>query len=132
MRTFAKVEILGNAGSDAEMRFTPGGKAVTNFPIAVNRQWQGEDGEKHKEREWFDVVTWGKLAEMVGESVKKGDLVLAVGMARMRSWQGPDGQNRFRMECQAREVTFLSFKESGRAEIEAEVEAEIDAGAVFA
>jgi len=132
MRTFAKVEILGNAGADAEMRFTPGGKAVTNFPIAVNRQWQGEDGERHKEREWFDVVVWGKLAEVVDQAVKKGDLVLAIGTVRTRTWQGEDGQNRFRMECQAREVTFLEKRDSGRAEIEAEVEAEIDAGAVFA
>ena len=130
MRTFAKVEILGNAGADAEMRFTPGGKEVTNFPIAVNRRWQETGGEKREETVWFDVVTWGKLAEVVNHAVKKGDLVLVTGSIRVRTWIGEDKQNRFRIECQAREVTFLEKRDNGRAEVEAEVDSEIDWGVV--
>jgi len=131
MRTFGKLEILGNAGADAEMRATPGGKWVTNFPVAVNRRWQDQDSVKHEETQWIDVVSWGKLAEMVNTSVKKGDRVLVSGNLRTRTWTGDDGQNRFRIECQAREVTFLEKRDGGIAEVEAERDSEIDDGIPF-
>jgi len=125
-RTFGKLEVLGNAGADAEMRFTPGGKPVTSFPIAVNRRWSDQDGEKREETMWIDIITWNKQAETVNQAVKKGDLVLVNGTLRTRTWQGDDGQNRFRLECQAREVTFLEKRDNGRADLEAERDSEID------
>lgn len=131
MRTFDKLWLLGNAGSDAEMRFTPGGKPVTTFPLARNRRWKDQDGEKHEETLWFDVITWNRLAETVNQTVKKGDLVFVEGTLRTRTWQGDDGQNRFRLECQAREITFLTKKDGGMAEVEAERDSEIDEGLPF-
>ena len=126
-RTFGKLEVLGNAGADAEMRFTPGGKPVTSFPVAVNRRWSDQDGEKREDTMWIDIITWNKQAEIANQFVRKGDLVLVNGTLRVRTWQDKNnGENKFRLECQAREVTFLEKRDNGRADLEAERDSEID------
>ena len=101
-----KVMIIGNLGADPEMRYTPQGKAVTTFRVAVNRRWTGQDGP-HEETEWFTVETWDKLAERVGQSLSKGRSVYVEGRLRTRSWDGPDGQKRYRTEIVANTVTYL-------------------------
>lgn len=131
MRTFAKVEILGNVGSDPEMRFTPNGKAVTTFPIAHNKPSIDANGEKHEDTMWFDCVCWEKLAELVNTSIVKGDPVLISGALRMRTWKDKEGQMRSKLECQAREVVFLRPKNNARTEIDAEIDAEIDSALCF-
>jgi single-strand DNA-binding protein len=104
-----KVMIIGNVGRDPEMRYTPNGAAVTTFSVAVNRQWNGQDGP-HKETEWFNVVTWNKLAETCSQVLTKGRLVYVEGRLQTRSWDGQDGQKHYRTEVVAQSVTFLDSR----------------------
>lgn len=105
-----KVMIIGNVGRDPEMRYTPNGSAVTTFSVAVNRQWSGQDGQRHDETEWFTVETWAKLAETCNQSLAKGRKVFVEGRLRTRSWEGQDGQKRYRTEVVATSVLFLDSK----------------------
>jgi single-strand DNA-binding protein len=107
-----KVMIIGNVGADPEMRYTPSGKAVTSFRVAVNRQWTGQDGPQ-KETEWFGIVTWDKLAEACSQYVKKGSSLYVEGRLQTRSWDGQDGQKHYRTEVVAQAVQFLDPKGSG-------------------
>jgi single-strand DNA-binding protein len=101
-----KVMLIGNLGTDPEMRYTANGSAVTTFRLAVSRSFGG-DGERREETEWFTVVTWNKLAELLGQHLQKGRKVYVEGRLASRSWDGPDGQKRYRTEVVASQVLFL-------------------------
>src|SRR3989304_3552236 len=91
-----KVMLIGNLGKDPEMRYTANGSAVTTFSLAVNRSFGGGDGGRREETEWFTIVTWNKLAELLGQHLQKGRKVFVEGRLTTRSWDGPDGQKRYR------------------------------------
>jgi single-strand DNA-binding protein len=101
-----KVMLIGNLGTDPEMRYTANGSAVTTFRLAVSRSFGGE-GERREETEWFTIVTWNKLAELLGQHLQKGRKVFVEGRLASRSWDGPDGQKRYRTEVVANQVLFL-------------------------
>jgi single-strand DNA-binding protein len=101
-----RVEIIGNLGSDPEMRYTANGTAVTTFRVAVGRTFTVE-GERREETEWFRVVAWNKLAELVQAHLTKGRKVYVEGRQSTRSWDGPDGQKRYMTELVANQVLFL-------------------------
>ncbi len=107
MVSLNKVMIIGNLGSEPEMRFTPNGKPVTSFRVATNRVYATPEGERKEETEWFTVVAWGKLAEQCNQFLTKGRLVYVEGRLRTRTWEGQDGQKRYRTEIIANRVTFL-------------------------
>lgn len=102
-----RIIIIGNLGSEPEMRFTPNGKPVTSFSVATNRRYTTADGERREETEWFTVVTWGRLAEQCNQFLTKGRLVYVEGRLRTHSWEGQDGQRRTRNEIVADRVSFL-------------------------
>jgi single-strand DNA-binding protein len=102
-----KVMVIGNVGTDPEMRYTANGRAVTNFRVAANRSYTTPDGERQEETEWFSVVAWQKLAEQCSQYLQKGRRVYVEGRLRTRSWDTPDGQRRFRTEVIADRVLFL-------------------------
>jgi single-strand DNA-binding protein len=102
-----RVEIIGNLGSDPEMRYTANGTAVTTFRVAVNRTTSTPDGDRREETEWFSIVAWNKLAELVQAHLTKGRRVFVEGRQSTRSWDGPDGQKRYRTELVANQVIFL-------------------------
>jgi len=102
-----KVMIIGNVGTDPEMRYTASGNAVTTFRIACSRNYTTPDGERREETEWFSVVTWGKLAETCSQFLQKGRRAYVEGRLQTRSWEGSDGQRRFRTEVIANTVLFL-------------------------
>jgi single-strand DNA-binding protein len=115
--------IVGNVGKDAEMRYTPNGQAVTSFSVATNRQYTNGAGEKVKETVWFSVSSWGKLAEICNEYVKKGMLVYVEGRMTAdpatggpRTWTGQDGTARASFEVTASTVRFLTKAEAAHAE----------------
>jgi len=108
-----KVMIIGNLGKDPEMRFTANGSAVTNFNVAVSRQFSGNDGERREETEWFTVVAWNKLAEISNQYLQKGKKVYVEGRLQTRSWDGQDGQKRYRTEVIASEIQFLDRGPAG-------------------
>ena len=101
-----KVMLIGNLGTDPEMRYTANGSAVTTFRLAVSRSFGSEEGRR-EETEWFTVVTWNKLAELLGQHLQKGRKVFVEGRLASRSWDGPDGQKRYRTEVVANQVLFL-------------------------
>lgn len=102
-----KVMIIGNVGTEPEMRYTANGNPVTTFRIAASRNYTTPDGERREETEWFNVVTWAGLAEKVSQYLQKGRRAYVEGRLRTRSWEGPDGQRRFRTEVIANAVLFL-------------------------
>ncbi|MDO8491102.1 MAG: single-stranded DNA-binding protein [Dehalococcoidia bacterium] len=102
-----KVMIIGNVGTDPEMRFTPNGNPVTSFRIATGRSYTTPEGERKQETEWFDVVTWNRLAETCNQFLAKGRRAYVEGRLRTRSWDGQDGQKHTRLEIIANQVIFL-------------------------
>jgi len=124
MASLNKVMLIGNVGSDPEMRYTPNGKAVTSFRMATNYRYAGSDGERREETEWFRVSVWGKQAESCNQFLSKGKRVYVEGRLRSRSWEGQDGQMRTSLEVSANRVIFLdrvapvSLPEEGELEPE--------------
>ena len=102
-----KVMIIGNLGTDPEMRFTPNGNPVTSFRIATSRSYTTASGERKQETEWFDVVTWNRLAETCNQFLGKGRRAYVEGRLRTRTWESADGQKRSRIEIVANRVLFL-------------------------
>jgi len=112
MASLNKVMIIGNIGNEPEMRFTPNGNPVTSFRVATNRIYTTPDGERKQETDWFTVVAWNKLAEQCNQFLGKGRLVYVEGRMHNRSWEGQDGQKRYRTEVVANRVTFLDRQAS--------------------
>ena len=107
MANLNKVMIIGNVGTDPEMRFSPNGNPVTTFRIATSRIFTTSEGERRQETEWFTVVTWSKLAESCNQFLTKGRRAYVEGRLRTRSWESQDGQKRSRVEIVADRVLFL-------------------------
>ncbi len=106
MASYNKVILLGNLTRDPELRYTAGGTAVATFGLAVNRKYR--QGEEWKEETLFiDVVAFGKQAENIEKSLKKGRAVLVDGILRYRKWEDKQGQQRSKHEVSADVVQFL-------------------------
>ena len=106
-----KCMIIGNLGRDPEMRYTPGGQAVTQFSVATNRNFQ-KDGEWQSETEWFRVVVWGDRGERAAEYLRKGHKVYVEGRLQTRQWE-KDGVTRYTTEVVASEMKMLGSKTKG-------------------
>ena len=108
-RGLNKVQIIGHLGKDPEMRYTPAGKPVTTFTVAVSRTWNSADGEKRSETEWFNVVAWGNLAEICKQYLVKGKQVYIEGHLKTRSWDDKEkeGVKHTRVEVVANEMMML-------------------------
>src|ERR1700730_8977807 len=102
-----KAMIIGKLGRDPEMRYTPNGQAVTQFTVAVNRNFKGQDGEWQEETEWFRVVAWGQTGERAAEHLRKGSKVYVEGRLQTRQWEDQSGQKRYTTELVADRVTTL-------------------------
>jgi single-strand DNA-binding protein len=130
---FHTIILVGNLGRDPEMRYTPSGKAVTNFSVATSRQYTNSNGQMVKETIWFRVSTWGKQAETCNTYLKKGSKVLVEGrLVPDPSTGGPriytrqDGEKGTSYEVTASTVRFLT----SRAEAEGGYLSEETAGQV--
>src|SRR6187551_1708766 len=102
-----KCLIIGNLGRDPEMRYTPSGQAVTQFTVAVNRNYKDSQGERQEETEWFRVVAWGQQSEFSAEYLRKGAKVYVEGRIQTRQWEGQDGQKRYTTELVANTIQNL-------------------------
>ncbi|MHB8630028.1 MAG: single-stranded DNA-binding protein [Aggregatilineales bacterium] len=116
-----RLTIIGNLGREPEMRYTPNGKPVTSFSVVVSRMWTGADGERHDEHEWFNVVAWGKLAEICKSHLKKDQQVYIEGPIRTRGWEDEEGKRHFRTEVVADKMIVLGDRR-GAAELPPEDE----------
>ena len=106
-RGLNKVLIIGALGSEPEMRYTPSGKPVTSFSVAVSRGWRTSEGERKEATEWFNVVSWGNLAEICNQHLRKGSQVYIEGRLQTRSWDDAGGIKHFRTELVANEMIML-------------------------
>ena len=127
MASLNKVMLIGNLGTEPEMRFTPNGNPVTTFRIATTRTYNTSEGERRQETEWFTVVTWNRLAETCNQFLTKGRRAYVEGRLQTRTWEGQDGQKRSRVEIIANRVLFLDrqgitppTEEGGMDELEPE------------
>lgn len=107
MMNLNKVMIIGNITRDPDVRTTGGGQQVALFSVATNRTWTDTAGQKKEQVEFHSVVAWRKLAEIIGQYVKKGSKVFVEGRLQTRSWDDPSGQKKYRTEIVAENLIML-------------------------
>jgi len=95
---FNKAIIIGRVTKDPEVRTTPSGQNVASIGVATNRVWNSNSGEKQEKTEFHNIVAWGKLADICGQYLTKGQLVMFEGRLETRTWDGQDGVKRSRTE----------------------------------
>lgn len=110
-RGINKVILIGNLGADPEVRYLPSGSAVANVSVATSDSWKDKNtGERQERTEWHRVAFFGRLAEIVGEYLKKGSKVYVEGRLQTRKWQGQDGQDRYTTEIVANDMQMLDSR----------------------
>ena len=123
-RSLNKVTLIGNLGSDPEVRSATGGNRVANFSLATSRQWNDQSGNKQEKTEWHRCVVWNskvsQLADIVEKYVKKGDKLYVEGRIEYRQWQDKDGQTKYSTEINVRELIMLSPKGGGSGDFGAD------------
>ena len=108
-----KVILIGNLGADPEIRYTPNGNAVSNVTLATSSAWRDKQtGELQDRTEWHRLVFFNRLAEIVGEYLKKGSKVYVEGSLRTRKWQDKNGIDRYTTEIIANEMQMLDSRNS--------------------
>ncbi len=108
-----KVILIGRLGKDPETRYMQNGEAVTNVSIATSENWKDKSGEKQEKTEWHNLIFYRRLAEVVGEYLKKGSQIYVEGKLQTRKWQSKEGQDRYTTEIVVNEMTMLGGKSSG-------------------
>ena len=119
-RSLNKVTLIGNLGSDPEVRSTTGGNRVATFSLATSRSWNDASGAKQEKTEWHRCVVWNSkastLADIVERYVKKGDKLYVEGRIEYRQWQDKDGQTKYSTEINVRELIMLGSPRGGGGE----------------
>ncbi|MBI2096195.1 MAG: single-stranded DNA-binding protein [Candidatus Taylorbacteria bacterium] len=110
-----KAIIVGNLTRDPELKALPSGIQVCSFGMATNRVWKDKDGNKKEAADFHNVVVFGRQAEIVSQYLRKGSQVLVEGRMQTRSWDGQDGQKRYRTEIVADRVQFGARSGGGGA-----------------
>ena len=126
-RGLNKVQIIGHLGRDPEMRYTPSGRPVTTFTVAVSRTWNTGDGERHSETEWFNVVAWGNLAEICKQYLTKGQQVYIEGRLQTRRWDDKEGVKHTSVEVVANEMMMVGDR-GDRRDQNNQAQPPVDAG----
>ncbi|CAN5629623.1 single-stranded DNA-binding protein [soil metagenome] len=112
-RSLNKAILIGNLGSDPEIRTTGNGAKVAQFSVATSRKWTNNAGEQQEKTEWHRVVAWSKLADVVERYVKKGQQVYVEGEIQYRSYEDKDGVTKYSTEINARELMMLGGRDGG-------------------
>jgi len=113
MASVNKVILVGNLGSDPEVRYTPSGRAVANFSLATTERFTNKEGEKEERTEWHKIVAWARLGEICGEYLTKGSQVYIEGRLQTRSWEDRDGNKRYTTEIVAQAMQMLGGSKKG-------------------
>ena len=113
MSSVNRATLIGRLGKDPEMRYAPNGDAIANITLATSETWKDKSGEKQEHTEWHRISMFGRLAEIVGEYLKKGSLIYVEGRIQTRKWQDKDGQDRYTTEIIANEMKMLGSKPGG-------------------
>lgn len=107
MGSVNKVLLIGNLGRDAELRYTPGGAAVSTLNLATTEVWNDKQGQRQEKTEWHRIVVWGKQAESLQEYLTKGKQIYVEGRLQTRQWDDKDGNKKYTTEIKADRVTLL-------------------------
>ncbi len=109
-----KVILVGNLGKDVEMKYTASGNAIANITVATSESWTDKQtNEKVTKTEWHRVVAFQRLAEIMGEYLKKGSQVYIEGKLQTRKWTDSNGQDRYTTEVVAKDMQMLGVKATG-------------------
>src|SRR2546423_5720079 len=112
-----KVILVGNVGKDPEIKYVPSGACVAKLSLATNERFKDKSGEWQDRTEWHNIVAWQRLAEIVGEYVKKGSKVYIEGRLRTDSWEDKQsGEKKYRTEIVANDLVLLSGRGEGGEE----------------
>jgi single-strand DNA-binding protein len=114
MGSVNKVILVGNLGRDAELRYTPGGAAVSTLNLATTEVWNDKGGQRQEKTEWHRIVLWGKQAENLQEYLTKGKQIYVEGRLQTRQWDDKDGNKRYTTEIKADRITLLGGSGGGR------------------
>ncbi len=112
-RGINKVILVGNLGSDPEVRYTPSGTAVANFNLATNEAYKDKEGTLQEKTEWHRIVVWDRLAEICEKYLKKGSQIYIEGSLQTRQYEDKEGVTKYTTEIKAREMQILGSREGG-------------------
>ena len=129
MANLNKVFLIGNLTRDPELRYTPGGTAVANLGLAVNRKFKDSSGELKEEVCFLTVTVWDKQAEACCQYLQKGRPVFVEGVLQSRFWETPEGQKRSAIDVRAERVQFLGAYTSNKEKTAMETAEVVDAAA---
>lgn len=113
-----KASIIGNLGNDPDMRYTQSDTAVCNISVATTERWKNKDGERVEETEWHRVVAFGKLAEIMGEYLRKGSQVYIEGKIKTEKYTDKEGIERYSTKIYANEMKMLGGRRDEGAQRE--------------
>jgi len=106
-----KVILIGNLGQDPEIKSTAAGASIANFSVATSESWKDKNtGQQVEKTEWHRVVAFNRLAEIIGQYVKKGSKIYIEGSLRTRKWQDKEGKDHYTTEVVANEMQMLDSK----------------------
>lgn len=122
-----KVILVGNVGQDPEVKYTPSGVPVARLSLATNERFKGNNDQWQDRTEWHSIVAWQRLAEIVGEYVRKGTKLYIEGKLQTTSWQDrQSGKKKYRTEIVARDLVLLGSRDNGHNEAAAAVDRDSD------
>lgn len=127
MPSLNKVMLIGNLGNDPETRYTTGGDAVASFSLATTDEWRDKaSGEKRQLTEWHKVVCFKRLAEIVGQHLRKGSQVYIEGRIKTKKWTDKDGIERYMTQVEATEMKMLGKRERDDSQSQAPASSDAD------
>ena len=117
MKGVNKCILIGSLGRDAEVKYTAGGSAVTTISIATSESWKDKQtGQQQEKTEWHRVILFGRLAEVAGDYLRKGNKVYIEGSLRTNKWQDKDGHDKYTTEIIARDMQMLDSRENNTSQ----------------
>ena len=122
MPALNRVQLIGYLGKDPESKFTPTGRKVTQFSVAISNRWRGKEGEPKEYTEWVNIEAWGRLGDICNEYLKKGSLVFVEGRLKTDRYEDK-GENRYFTKVVALSMQMLDRKPSEEPVLTVEEEA---------
>ncbi len=110
MPSLNRVQLIGRLGKDPETRFTPNGKKVTSFSLAVGNRWKSAEGETRESTDWFNVEAWARLGEVCAQYLHKGSLVFLEGRLKTDKYEDKSGETKYYTKVVAASFQFLDRK----------------------
>jgi len=114
MASLNKVLLIGNAGKDAELRYTANGTATAQFSLAVNNRRKGRDGQYEDQTEWFNIILFADTAEKLSQYITKGKPLYIEGRFQTRTWDDDQGVKHYRSEVIANSIQLLGDRDGGQ------------------